>query len=375
MTSQPVVSVVMAVYNGKEFLREAIESILDQTFRNFEFVIINDGSVDGTDAILDDYARLSAHLRVYRQSNQGLITSLNTACQLARGTYIARMDADDIAFPDRLERQVSFLMTHANVAVLGGAAQVIDRSGRPISLIRYPTTNSEIKAALFTYSCFVHPTVMMSKDAFLALGGYRKPFLHAEEYDLWLRMAERYELGNLADPVLYYRVHPQQITTSHLEQQVVSALGARAAACVRQTTGRDPFSNTDVVNQQLLHQLGLDARLINKSLIQAFLFVANRMLEADADEVAFRFVKQALARSGTSYISKSTFADLYWGIAAQQYQKGHWVRCLRPLLCACLMQPWRVRTLAKTHLYKFLGLCRKACSLRLARWPKSRRRC
>ena len=130
--SSPIVSVVMSVLNGERFLREAVESILDQSLREFEFIIINDGSTDFSGSILDSYQHKDPRLRVVHQENMGLVESLNRGCGLARGKYIARMDADDIAIQDRLRWQADFMETHPEVGVVGGAVEVIDTTGRSL---------------------------------------------------------------------------------------------------------------------------------------------------------------------------------------------------------------------------------------------------
>src|ERR1700680_111125 len=122
------VSVVMSVFNGERFVSEAIESILHQTFHDFEFIIINDGSTDGTADILSRYQNSDPRVAVHDQQKKGLVQSLNTGCGLARGRYIARMDADDIAFPERLERQINYLEQNPDIALIGSSVNVIDVS-------------------------------------------------------------------------------------------------------------------------------------------------------------------------------------------------------------------------------------------------------
>src|SRR5262245_27130869 len=158
----PIVSVVMSVLNGEPFLREAVESILGQTFGDFEFIVIDDGSTDASADILDSYQRNDARVRVYHQENKGLVESLNRGCGLARGKYIARMDADDIATKERLMWQVEFVEKHPEVGVVGGAIEVINASGKSSVTHRYPLKNSDIYQALLRGDCpLVHPTVVM----------------------------------------------------------------------------------------------------------------------------------------------------------------------------------------------------------------------
>src|SRR5262249_5336709 len=157
---------------------------LDQRFADFEFLIIDDGSTDCTGERLAHYRRQDRRVRVYQQEQQGHAASLNRGCGLARGSYLARLDADDIALPDRFEREVAFLDRHPGVAVLGGAVRVIDRAGREICVDSCPVDGDQIRATLCHCSPFYHSSVMMRKGAFEAVEGYRPAFEDAEDYDL-----------------------------------------------------------------------------------------------------------------------------------------------------------------------------------------------
>src|SRR5579872_4675255 len=209
----PSISVVMSVFNGERFLRDAIESILNQSFCDFEFIIIDDGSTESIGSILDWYQKSDPRIRVYHQENRGLIESLNRACGLARGKYIARMDADDIATPDRLGRQLQYMEAHPGVAVLGGAVEIIDANGKLRGNAAPPTGDDAIRSNLQNgNTVFYHPTVMMRKEVFLAVGGYREVVVDAEDFDLWTRIADKHKLANLAQVVLKYRRHPHQVS-------------------------------------------------------------------------------------------------------------------------------------------------------------------
>src|SRR5262245_16448315 len=141
--SMPLVSVVLTVYNGERFLCEALESILGQDFRDFELIVINDGSKDGTAHLLQSYEQSDLRIRVYHQPNRGLVESLNRGCTIARGEYIARLDADDVAQTDRLFRQVVFLERHPDVGLLGGAVEVVDLRGKVLFTSCNPTKDGE----------------------------------------------------------------------------------------------------------------------------------------------------------------------------------------------------------------------------------------
>lgn len=240
--STPLVSVVMSVYNGERFLRESAESILNQSFRDFEFIIIDNGSTDGSGQILDSYQNSDARVAVYHQENRGLVDALNRGCSLARGQYIARMDADDVAIVDRLMWQTDFLKKHPEIGLVGGAVELIDEAGRPLGVRRYPTSDHEIKSQLSCRNVIWHPTVLVRREILASVCGYRN-ILYAEDYDLWLRIADQFGLANFGALLLRYRVHPDQISSSKRGLQRMSALAVRGGALARNCGRPDPLDS------------------------------------------------------------------------------------------------------------------------------------
>ena len=338
MSSPPLVSVVMAVFDGEQYVKEALDSILGQSFRDFEFIIINDGSIDNTTGILQQYAQLDERLRVFHQENRGLIAALNRGCRLARGKYIARMDADDIAFPERFERQVDFLDRHPTVAVLGGAIKLINAKGASIGEWRNPVDDRQIKEALHRTNCFCHSTIMMRKDAFDATEGYRRPFLHAEDYDLWLRMAEHFELANLPDALLYYRVHARQVSARNIRQQVLSALAAEAAARIRRDTGQDPSLAMDGVNADSLVELAVSRDRVAEELITQHLSWAGQMREDGEYRLAEQLLREALVLSHAE-ATRGWIADIHVEFAKCQYRRRNPTGAVISLAKAAALRP------------------------------------
>jgi Glycosyl transferase family 2 len=298
MAEPPRVSVVMPVHNGGRHLEPAIDSILGQTFADLEFVIIDDGSTDGTAEVLGRYRAADPRLLVYPQEKAGLVASLNRGCGHARATYIARMDADDIAFPDRLARQVEFLDRQPEVAVVGSAVVRIDESGREIKRNVCPTSHAEIVEALREYTCFTHPTVMLRRAAFEAVGGYRPAYGPAEDYDLWLRLSERYELANLPDPLLYYRVYPGQVSVRQLDQQVLSVVGARAAARQRTLTGHDRSPARELITPGLLREWGVPETTLAQAMGTAYRYAAYLMMQVGNRDEAMALLRTGQRLSG-----------------------------------------------------------------------------
>lgn len=205
MANVPLVSVLLPVYNGEPYLREAVESILNQTFRDFEFIIINDGSTDRTEDIIAHYQELDNRIRVYHQVNQGLIATLNKGLGLARGKYIARMDADDVSRPLRLERQVACMEERPTVCVCGTWVRTI--GGKHTHVWRYATDSRMIKAQLFLDSCLAHPSVILRRSVLAKYNvKYNPNDLVAEDWGLWNRMSFFCDLANIPEVLLLYRL-------------------------------------------------------------------------------------------------------------------------------------------------------------------------
>jgi len=238
----PAISVLMPVYNAERYVAEAVESILNQTFINFEFIIINDGSTDRSLEILQRYARQDSRIRLINRENQGLVKTLNEGVDLAMAPYIARMDADDISYPDRLFKQVNFLNEHPGYVVLGSRTQLIDEDGDPLSLFSLNTTHKEIDRAHLQGrgGAIAHPAAMFRKNKFNSVGRYRSEFIHSEDLDLWLRMAEVGELGNLPDLLLDYRQHSNSVGHKYRIEQVNSTNKA-----IKEAYERRGISNSD----------------------------------------------------------------------------------------------------------------------------------
>ncbi len=223
--NSPIVSVLMAVYNGEKYLREAVDSILNQTFSDYEFIIVNDGSTDGTSAILENYARRDTRIRlVCNEKNLGLTVSLNKGLKLANGEFVARMDSDDISMPERFEKQVSYLRTHKECLAVGSRIISIDADGDPICREQQGSSHEEIEKMLLR-GCggMAHPAVMFRRETIAALGGYREQFRAAQDVDLWLRLAERGRLANLQECLLKYRRSFKAVSLKDFDLQKSSA--------------------------------------------------------------------------------------------------------------------------------------------------------
>ncbi|MGH7767494.1 MAG: glycosyltransferase family 2 protein [Candidatus Binatia bacterium] len=205
MLSNPKISVVLPAYNAAAYVDEAVGSILGQTFRDFEFIIIDDGSTDATASILERYAALDGRIRLHRQENQGMIAALNRACRLARGEYVARMDADDVSLPRRLERQLEYIERRPQIGVVGTWIYNIDRNGSVIRAWRPPTSPKVLAWTHFFGVCVSHPTVLMRRRVLEQLDFYRCGTAHIEDVDLWLRASAITGFGNVPEILFKYR--------------------------------------------------------------------------------------------------------------------------------------------------------------------------
>lgn len=221
MQENPEVSVLMSVFNCERYLAEAIDSILGQTFSQFEFIIINDGSTDNSAKILEGYGKQDERIRLIRQSNMGLTKSLNKGLKYAKGRYIARMDADDIAMPERFEKQVDFLHNNPACVALGSRVVCIDPYGSPLWETKQAVLHSDIDDGLLTGngSAILHPTVMICSDALTAIGGYREHLDTAQDLDLYLRLSEHGKLANLDQSFLKYRLHLSSVNATKRDRQ------------------------------------------------------------------------------------------------------------------------------------------------------------
>ena len=332
------ISVVMSVFNGQAFLSEAIESILGQTLREFEFLVLDDGSTDRTAEILAAYASRDGRIRVLHHENKGRAASLNIGISLAASGYIARMDADDVALPHRLKEQVDFMEGHPEVGLLGGAAELINTTGQVIHTTRPPLEDPEIKSLMLRYNPMCHPAVVMRKEIALAAGGYRDALLDADDYDLWLRISERSRLANLAKTILQYRIHSHQASIRNLEHQTECVLAARAAASLRKRGMPDPLSNVDEVTPQLLETLGVAAAEIQEALMGAYEYWTEILGPTDP-ESALQVIEGLLQLPGAESFDRSALADAWLKAASIHYRLGRRGKALAAVTRAILVRP------------------------------------
>ena len=242
----PALSVAMSVYNAERFLAEAIESVLGQSFSDFEFLILEDGSTDGSRAIAERLAKHDARIRIIARENRGLVMSLNQLLSEARAPLVARMDADDICLPDRFAQQVAFLNSNPDHGVVGCWTIDIDETGEPYPLhvADHPDTHQGFLAAIESRQPLLcHPAVMYRLDLVRSVGGYHAAFRHCEDLDLWLRLAGITRICSLPQRLIQYRHYEQQVSSRHATEQQIGAAVARLAYEARVAGFSDPTEN------------------------------------------------------------------------------------------------------------------------------------
>lgn len=234
MKNEPLISVVMPAYNAQKFIRSAIESILSQTFKNFEVIIINDCSTDNTLKILKSFARKDPRIRIINNKTRlNIAASLNKGISMAESNLIARMDADDISFPNRLELQYGLINSSKNISVVGADIIIMDIDEQEIAIRSYPNSSKKLKACLFRYSPFAHPTVCFRKNIFEEVGGYNPKYSPTEDLDLWFRLGSKYNFGSVKKPLLKYRLYKDSSSNKSLKDLEILVFKIRFDAVIK----------------------------------------------------------------------------------------------------------------------------------------------
>ena len=302
----PQVSVLMAVRDGAVYLDEAIRSVLEQTFTDFEFIVIDDGSTDGTDAILQRHQRQDARIRLSRSGGNGLSHALNHGLELAKGIYVARMDADDVSLAGRLAAQVRFMEAQPEVGICG---TWIETFGMNKSMVyRNPSDDATIRCALLFESVLAHPSVMIRREAFRSAGlSYDPLMLHAEDYDLWVRASQYTSLANVPEVLLRYRLHPEQVVRTHEATKRETARRIRRRQLTR--LGLTPTAGEEALHESISSWDFADSR--------EFVSAAHAWLVklVEANRMTGRYPREPFQR---------TVAERWWAICAASTHLGLW---------------------------------------------------
>jgi len=262
------VSIVMPVYNREKYLPKAIESILTQTFEDFEFLIINDGSTDGTSEILSRYRDPRMRI-IENRENIGLTKSLNRGLEESRGRYVARQDADDISNASRIEKQVRAFEEDPALGLVGSFFNIIDEWDRTLRTVIVPIEDKEIRGSILDHNPFCHGSTMFRKEAIQKVGGYREFFKYAQDYDLWLRVSEHYRVGNIGEVLYGWRKDKDSISDRKRIEQYQYAMVAITQAAIRRKGLQDDIDRGFLPVPPRVRDLpkGLKHQLINYHLM------------------------------------------------------------------------------------------------------------
>jgi glycosyltransferase involved in cell wall biosynthesis len=278
----PAITVATNVFNGERYLAQTIESVLGQTFGDFEYLLLDDGSQDGSLEIIQRYAAKDSRIRVIARENRGLVASLNEQLGLARGPLLARLDADDICRPDRLALQKAFLDANPDHGAVGSDTSYIDEHGAPspVPPVVRPYDHAGIIANFEDGPNLCHPAVTFRTATLRQVRGYRSAFEYAEDLDLWMRLSEVTLLANLPETLLAYRVTSSQVSSRHLVKQTSLAAIAWLAHCERLAGRADPTAALPIMPaiDQLDDLFGLGAaRYVRRRVIDRVLYSADAL--------------------------------------------------------------------------------------------------
>ncbi len=338
MVKQPAVSVVMVVCNVEDFLPEAIESILGQTYRDFEFVIVDFGSTDRTKSICAQYAAADNRIKFRTIPHCSLTEARNAVCALARGRYIAITDADDVSLPDRLASEVEFMENHPQIALVGGSAEWIDAKGRHLWIYDFPLEDKEIKEVIQIHNPFCHSAVLMRTEAFEHVLGYRTIFTQSHDYDLWLRISEQFQCANLPQVLVKYRLHPQQISLTRRRQQTLCRLAAEASASSRKKGRPDVLATSTEINPALLVSLGITEAMQEERVATEQEWWIGTISRAGEYRLA-RKASVGILKSSPRPATRMRLADFHFAAAKFNWQKKRRWRGFKAAWNAMMIQP------------------------------------
>jgi len=229
--NEPLVSVIIPIYNSESYVGGALESIINQTYKNLEIILIDDGSTDKSLDIIGKYAEKDKRVVIIKnESNSGIVVSLNKGISYCHGKYVARMDSDDWSFPYRISKQVEFLEKNPDVVICGGSIEITNESLKPLNHRMYPVDDKSVRKLFFRYSPFAHPCVTYRTDAIKKVGLYNESIPLAQDYDLYFRLGKVGKLANIPDVILKLRVHGESLSMSKARKQELFALHVRVKA-------------------------------------------------------------------------------------------------------------------------------------------------
>jgi len=249
------IGILLTVYNGEQFIAQCIESIQGQTVPNWQLIVVDDRSTDATPDILADFAKRDSRILLLKGAHTGIAAAANLGLAEVSAPFLARIDADDVALPNRLQVQRDYLLANPRALAVGSYVRLIDAQNKRLGLRKAPTGSVEIAATLKTRNCMCHPSSMIRTDAMRMIGGYRSKFKNSLDYDLWLRLSEIGQISNQAQELLLYRRHANQVSASaNSHRQTLYSVGAaidhffRRYGRIERDSLIDESNNDDLAN-------------------------------------------------------------------------------------------------------------------------------
>jgi hypothetical protein len=333
------VSIAMVIRNADRFLAEAIESILGQTFAEYEFIIVDYGSSDKSRSVVSSYAKHDRRIKFHVTANCSLAEARNSACLLAQGRYVAIMDADDVSLRDRLMWEVDFMEKHPKVGIVGGATEWIDATGRSLCVNHFPIHDHEIRSSFGKVLAFCQPTVLIRREAFVQVGGYRAVFAQAEDYDLWLRIAEHFQCANLRQVVLKYRIHPHQVSLRKRTQQTLCTLAAEISASSRQNGDVDPLNTVKEITPSVLAGFGVSEATQRAAVASEYAFWIRTMCTAGEYSAALNAATEVLESPDWKYAGRVTTANVRLLMARAYWKQKRFMKGVVTMSHALMTRP------------------------------------
>lgn len=267
----PKVSIVMSVYNGEEFLEDSILSVLNQTYKNFEFIVVNDCSSDGSLKILEEFKNKDPRIKIINnEKNIGLTRSLNKGILTSEGEYISRLDAGDISLPERLEKQIHFLDNNKDIGLIGTWTYIINTEGKTIGEIKYPIEDKKIKKDLIKYNTFVHSSIMFRKNLASMVNFYDENYKYTQDYNFYIRLFPYTQFANIPIFLIKYRQIPNSITFSKNKRQIYLTNKTRKLAIKLHYYSK--FNYIYVIKNYLLLLIPTKVKFFIKNLYENTLF-------------------------------------------------------------------------------------------------------
>lgn len=352
---QAIVDVIIPVYNGASTVESAVASIQAQTVRDIRIIIINDGSTDATRSIVERVAAADGRILLINKANGGIVDALNAGLEACAAEFVARHDADDLALPDRFERQLTWFHSHPDCSAVSGAVIHIDEAGHKLGPQQLPDDPNNDDALLYPQRepYLIHPFLMMRRSAAAAVGGYRHVY-HAEDTDLYWRLQERGKLANMPDLLGYYRIHGQSITSMSTLNGRIAAMSSQLCglSALRRRSGRSDiaFPREAVAEYKVAESLdrivalgarGLDpdeaVRLAASTAAKMLELSAYRPYELDEADCAFIGASLALVLRTMTAGNRALSARRITGTAARLAAQGHLAAALK--LCPRQLYP------------------------------------